>query len=348
MDHPGLTLVVFGITFAAGAALFLPLRGLIPRLRRARRLTKRVLIEDALKHVCTYEQEGRQPTFASIAGVLNVKLDRIVELLAEMERLTLIRVDGDTVRLTTAGTDAALHIIRAHRLWERFLAEETGYSESEWHPYADRVEHELTGDQVSALDATLSYPTHDPDGDPIPSAEGCMAPPTGKPLPACVAGENVRIVHLEDEPEALYAQLKAEGLHVGMVLRIIENQPHRIRFWGDGDEHVLAPIVAANISVSAVPDSERVQTEAQKSIADLRIGESAEVAGISRACRGSERRRFLDLGIIPGTRIVAEMHSPGGDPTAYTIRGSMIALRRRQAQYIRIKTEPDARSQRHD
>ena len=348
MDNPGLALVFFGIASAAGAALFLPARGLIPRLRRARRLTERVLIEDALKHVSTYEQEGRKPTLASIAGVLNVTRDRIVELLAEMEQLTLIRFDGDTVRLTPTGTDAALHIIRAHRLWERFLAEKTGYAETEWHLYADQVEHELTDDQVLVLDAALHYPTHDPDGDPIPSAEGHIVRRAGKPLPTCAAGEYVRIVHLEDEPGALYAQLKAEGLNVGMLLRVIEIDPHRIRFWGDGDEHVLAPVVAANISVNTVSDSERIQTERRRSIADLRIGESAEVAGISRACRGTERRRFLDLGITPGTRIVAEMHSPGGDPTAYAIRGAMIALRRQQAEHIKITTESNTRSERHE
>ena len=35
----------------------------------------------------------------------------------------------------------------------------------------------------------------------------------------------------------------------------------------------------------------------------------------------------MDLGILPGTVIRAEMRSPGGDPTAYRIRGALIALR---------------------
>jgi Fe2+ transport system protein FeoA len=44
----------------------------------------------------------------------------------------------------------------------------------------------------------------------------------------------------------------------------------------------------------------------------------------------------MDLGIVPGTVIGAELRSPGGDPTAYDIRGALIALRREQAALINI------------
>jgi Fe2+ transport system protein FeoA len=46
---------------------------------------------------------------------------------------------------------------------------------------------------------------------------------------------------------------------------------------------------------------------------------------------------MLDLGIVPGTEVEAEMRSPGGDPTAYRIRGAMIALRRAQAEMIHVE-----------
>lgn len=76
-----------------------------------------------------------------------------------------------------------------------------------------------------------------------------------------------------------------------------------------------------------------------ESLADVRPGENAIVQAILPTCRGSERRRFLDLGILPGTHIKAELGSPSGDPTAYRIRGALIALRREQARYI-IITRP--------
>ena len=49
--------------------------------------------------------------------------------------------------------------------------------------------------------------------------------------------------------------------------------------------------------------------------------------------RGVERRRFFDLGILPGTKITAEFESPSGNPAAYKIRGAVIALREGQAEY---------------
>lgn len=57
--------------------------------------------------------------------------------------------------------------------------------------------------------------------------------------------------------------------------------------------------------------------------------------------RGAQRRRLMDMGVLPGVEIVAEQTSPLGDPTAYLVRGSMIALRRVQAQGIHIVAGED-------
>lgn len=43
------------------------------------------------------------------------------------------------------------------------------------------------------------------------------------------------------------------------------------------------------------------------------------------------RRRLLDIGLIPGTRVTCTAVSPAGDPAAYLIRGAVIALRGRDA-----------------
>ena len=68
----------------------------------------------------------------------------------------------------------------------------------------------------------------------------------------------------------------------------------------------------------------------------LKLGDVGRVVEISPRCVGAARRRFLDLGILPGTLIRAEMVSPGGDPTAYRIRGALIGLRQEQADLIGI------------
>lgn len=53
-------------------------------------------------------------------------------------------------------------------------------------------------------------------------------------------------------------------------------------------------------------------------------------------CDGNIRRRLLDLGIITNTPIKAVFKSPSGDPTAYEIRGSLIAIRKEDASLIDI------------
>jgi DtxR family Mn-dependent transcriptional regulator len=148
-----------------------------------------------------------------------------------------------------------------------------------------------------------------------------------------------RIVHLEDEPEIVYAQLVAEGLHPGMVVHLLESSPERVRFWANGEEHLLAPILAMNISVAPQPMNAATPPAGGEPLDHLQLGETAVVLSLSPASRGAERRRLMDLGILPGTAITAEIRSPSGDPTAYLIRGATIALRREQARLIQIKRE---------
>ena len=73
----------------------------------------------------------------------------------------------------------------------------------------------------------------------------------------------------------------------------------------------------------------------------LRPGEAGRVLAISRRCRGAERRRLMDLGVVPGTVVGVEMRSPNGDPTAYRIRDAFIALRAEQAEGIRVRRVPE-------
>ncbi|MBK8048075.1 MAG: ferrous iron transport protein A [Anaerolineales bacterium] len=65
-----------------------------------------------------------------------------------------------------------------------------------------------------------------------------------------------------------------------------------------------------------------------------------DASWVSPPLRRAERRRFLDLGILPGTPVTAELVSPSGDPTAFRIRDTLIALRREQAGLILIEPLP--------
>jgi len=336
MIDPLLALGVAGLLALGAFVLFRPQRGIVPRWRHTRKGSDRIRREDALKHVHSYEMEGGHPTLHSLAGALQLSADQAAQLLSAMAADELVVVEGGEVGLTPNGRQAALHILRAHRLWESHLAVETGYPEIEWHEQADKAEHRLTADELSALDARLGYPERDPHGDPIPTLSGEVVRHGGVPLTAAELDTPLRIVHLEDEPEVVYAQLVAERLHPGMEIRLIERSSQRVRFWGGGDEHVLAPIVASNIAVQPVPVVAAAPMPVD-TLSHLKSGERARVVRISSVCRGAERRRLLDLGLLPGTEVAAEFASPSGDPAAYLVRGATLALRADQARLIEIE-----------
>ena len=54
-------------------------------------------------------------------------------------------------------------------------------------------------------------------------------------------------------------------------------------------------------------------------------------------CSGNIRRRMLDLGLIKGTKIIPIFKSPSGDPIAYEIRKTLIALRKEDSSMITLK-----------
>ena len=67
----------------------------------------------------------------------------------------------------------------------------------------------------------------------------------------------------------------------------------------------------------------------------LGVGEKAMITKLS--CAGANRRRLMDLGLLPQTRVQTELISPMGDPIAYRVRETLVALRREQANQIEIK-----------
>ncbi len=69
-------------------------------------------------------------------------------------------------------------------------------------------------------------------------------------------------------------------------------------------------------------------------LAQLQPGRCAVVCGLDTP--GDMRRRLQDLGLIYGTKVHCLGESPLGDPVAYQVRGTVIALRREDAGTVRI------------
>ncbi|MBZ9636953.1 ferrous iron transport protein A [Clostridium sp. FP1] len=70
-------------------------------------------------------------------------------------------------------------------------------------------------------------------------------------------------------------------------------------------------------------------------LTDIAVGKKVEV--VELISKGLSRQRMLDLGIVPNTIIHVLRQSPFGDPTAYLIRDTCIALREEEAKNIMVR-----------
>lgn len=315
--------------------IFWPNKGVWARLSRGNINTQRVMLEDALKYLFDCEYRKHPCELNSLAGNLNFSVDKTSKLVDRLLQMELISLGNQTISLTDTGRSYALRVIRVHRIWERYLADETSVAQADWHNEADRLEHEVTVEATERLAAQMGNPVFDPHGDPIPSASGDLPENKGIPLSQLNEGELGRIIHIEDEPKSIYEQLIVEGLYPGMPIYITDVAENRITFATDGDECILTPLFASHISVERISGT-GLEGGKQRALTTLGVGESAEIVGISPHCRGQQRRRLMDLGIVPGSRITAEFASASGDPLAYRVLGTTVGIRRQQAELIFI------------
>jgi len=326
-------LVLLLIAIAALA----PRHGVAAQVLRHRLALARERAENALKHLLGEASRGHAATLDSLKGALRIG-DRASMMLTEkLEKEGLLRADGSQLRLTAAGERAALHVLRAHRLWELYLADELGVPLNRVHVQAERAEHFLSPQQVDRLSAAMGHPEMDPHGDPIPGADGQVPESPGTPLSAWPLSTPGRIVHLEDEPPLAFAQLSAEGLRLGQIVRVIDRSATRIALSDGEHEYRLAPLLAANVHLVAASAAVAAPLPGVIPLTALPAGTGAEIVALDPAFRGFARRRLLDLGFTPGARIRSELSTFTGDPRAYRLRGTTVALRREQSDRVLVK-----------
>lgn len=301
---------------------------------------ERILVEDALKHLYDYEYKGLMPTLNSLAGALSISVSKADKLIEKLVDMGLLKYSDDKIELTPDGRVYALKVVRIHRLWERYLAEETSVPDTQWHNEAEVREHQLTEAEAEELAARLGNPLVDPHGDPIPSAKGEMPESKNITLAELEEGDYGRVVHVEDEPQEVYEQISAFNILPGVQIHVIKKDEKKIIFDADGQEGMLALRFARNVNIIKLT-SEEIKRERFQILSELELNQEAEIVGISKSLIGQQRRRLLDFGFVPGTKIRAVLRAAGGDPTAYLLHDTIVALREDIANKIFIKPEAD-------
>ena len=78
-----------------------------------------------------------------------------------------------------------------------------------------------------------------------------------------------------------------------------------------------------------------MQRQSYAPLSGLPVGGAARVRALRLS--GGIRRRVQDLGLVCGTRVTCLHRAAAGDPSAYLIRGAVIALRAQDAAQIEIE-----------
>ena len=169
----GMMAVLAGLLFLAGA-VFAPRRGIISRRWAAWKGAKRVAVEDALGLLFRLEERGVRADVHSVEGLLrsDVRIgpSRMSVVLARLRRRALAEPTEGAWKLTEKGRSEAGGLVRAHRLWETYLAGRSSIPSSHLHEAAERLEHVTDPTMAEALGKEVEQAEHDPHGRPIPPA----------------------------------------------------------------------------------------------------------------------------------------------------------------------------------
>src|ERR671932_2219610 len=184
-------------------------------------------VEDYAKAIYVLETRGDEPVstnaLADRLGVTPGSVSAMLRKLAELELVTHQPYHG--VRLTAAGRRLALEVIRHHRLLELFLAEVLEVPWDRVHAEAEVLEHVLSSELEQTIAAKLGDPTHDPHGDPIPSADFRVEERDTRRLDDLEVGDRARFVRISDSDPAMLRYLAERGIRPGERLELVERQP---------------------------------------------------------------------------------------------------------------------------
>jgi DtxR family Mn-dependent transcriptional regulator len=189
--------------------------------------------ENYLKAIFMIEESTGEPaTTSAIAerlGVAPASVSWMLRRLAADGRVDHTPYRG--VRLTDPGRDAALRIVRRHRLIETFLHEHLGIPWDEVHEEAEVLEHSVSDRVEARMAEVLGHPTRDPHGDPIPPRRGRHDERPDRPLAALAEGATARVARISDADPAALRHLARIGVRPGTELAVDERAPFGGPLW---------------------------------------------------------------------------------------------------------------------
>ena len=169
----GMMAVASGLIFGL-VMLVAPRHGIVSRMIHRGRLSLRIACEDILGLIYRLEEAGLARNAKAIPALLHDAVGRSRlqgrVALMDLRRRGRIRREGTTLCLTAAGRRQARSLVRAHRLWESYLAKHFKLPKDHLHESAERTEHYITPSMDDAMSRDLEHLEDDPHGRAIPKS----------------------------------------------------------------------------------------------------------------------------------------------------------------------------------
>ncbi len=210
-------------------------------------------VEDYAKAIYALQGQGAVTTtaLAERMGVTPASASGMARKLCELGLVAHEPYKG--VRLTDEGRQLALEVIRHHRLLELYLAKDLGVPWDRVHDEAEVLEHVLSDELEALICAKLGNPTHDPHGDPIPTADLQLAEEPTQRLSDLEPGACGTFVRISDADPEMLRYLAEREIAPGACFEVVDKQPFGgplfARF-GDATE-ILGGRLADAMQVSA-------------------------------------------------------------------------------------------------
>jgi DtxR family Mn-dependent transcriptional regulator len=208
-------------------------------------------VQDYIKELYKLQADGRATT-SGLAERMAVAPASATAMLKKLAQLGLVDHEPyHGARLTPTGERAAIEMIRHHRLLEQYLATTLRLPLDAVHAEADRLEHALSEELEALIDESLGFPTHDPHGDPIPSATLELESAGQRTLVDVLPGAGATVRRVPDSDSELLRYLDELGLIPGEHVEVTQAAPFGgpVTVRARGTHHAISRELAGRIGV---------------------------------------------------------------------------------------------------
>jgi DtxR family transcriptional regulator, Mn-dependent transcriptional regulator len=184
-------------------------------------------VENYAKAIYALQRRGDAAvTTNALAERLGVTAASASGMVKKLDALGLVRHEPYRgVELTSDGERVALEVLRHHRLLELYLAERLDMPWDRVHDEAEVLEHVISEELEALIAAKLGHPTHDPHGDPIPTAELTIDEGSTVSMQSLDAGARGVFMRISDSDPEMLRYLGDRGIAPGDSFEIVDKQP---------------------------------------------------------------------------------------------------------------------------